>query len=210
MRNADLATLVRVGIVFVILYLVLIKSNPFVSIILFAFAFVLDAIDGYFAVNESSAGKIGIVSYLKSVSGNAKLKKQVAEVKSKTSSTAKYGARLDIAADRIVEYAFWMLFTYLHIIPFFVLVIIVARHSFVDAFMGIRGTSSKMKTTFAKLLYSSNVSRALANILKFVTFSYLILEYVYNYPSVIGNILVAVLTIFIVVRGIAELYETIS
>ena len=192
------------------LFLVVIKADPFISIALFALALVLDAVDGYLAINEASTGRIGISEYLKSALGDAKQRKAVKEAKLNSSKLAKYGPRLDIIADRITEYSFWMLFTYLHIVPFFVLVIIVIRHSFADGFMGMKGTSSKMKTRFARALYGSNASRALANILKFATFSYLILEYVSGYPAIVGNALVGILVVFIVLRGAAELYETLT
>jgi len=205
-----LATFARTAIVLFVLFLVVIKADPFISIALFALALVLDAVDGYLAINEASTGRIGISEYLKSALGDAKQRKAVKEAKLNSSKLAKYGPRLDIIADRITEYSFWMLFTYLHIVPFFVLVIIVIRHSFADGFMGMKGTSSKMKTRFARALYGSNASRALANILKFATFSYLILEYVSGYPAIVGNALVGILVVFIVLRGAAELYETLT
>jgi phosphatidylglycerophosphate synthase len=205
-----LATFARIAIVLFVLFLVVIKADPFISIALFALALVLDAVDGYLAINEASTGRIGISEYLKSALGDAKQRKAVKEAKLNSSKLAKYGPRLDIIADRITEYSFWMLFTYLHIVPFFVLVIIVIRHSFADGFMGMKGTSSKMKTRFARALYGSNASRALANILKFATFSYLILEYVSGYPAIVGNALVGILVVFIVLRGAAELYETLT
>ena len=205
-----MATFARIAIVLFVLFLVVIKADPFISIALFALALVLDAVDGYLAINEASTGRIGISEYLKSALGDAKQRKAVKEAKLNSSKLAKYGPRLDIIADRITEYSFWMLFTYLHIVPFFVLVIIVIRHSFADGFMGMKGTSSKMKTRFARALYGSNASRALANILKFATFSYLILEYVSGYPAIVGNALVGILVVFIVLRGAAELYETLT
>lgn len=210
MRSADAATLVRILLIFVVVYLTIIRFNPIAIILLFALALILDGVDGYLAVRESSKGKIGPMMYLKSSLGNPKMRKAVQEARAKTSQYAVYGPRLDIAGDRIAEYSLWALFTYLHIVPLFVLLIVITRHSIVDAFMGIRGTSSKMKSRAARMLYSSNVSRAAANILKFVTFSYLVLEYVWKYPAIYGNVLVAALVLFIVVRGIAEVLEDLS
>jgi hypothetical protein len=75
--------------------------------------------------------------------------------------------------------------------------------------MGARGTSSEMKTKAAKLIYSSNISRALINVLKIITFSYLIVEYVDNYPQIFGYILISGLFIMILLRGAVEIYDSI-
>jgi len=210
MRSADIATLARTAMIFLIAYLVVIKFYPIATILIFAIALAVDGVDGYLAVNESSMGAIGVTEYIKSSLGNEKYKKKVKEAKLKTSKLAPYAPRFDVAADRIAEYSMWVLFLYLHIVPLFVLFIIIARHSIVDSLMGVKGTSSKMKRPIARALYSSNASRALANILKFVTFSYLVLQYVWSYPVLIGNVLVGVLVAFIVLRGISEALENIG
>ena len=121
---------------------------------------------------------------------------------------AKYGPRFDVAADRIAEYSFWVTFTFLGIVPLFVVIIVIIRHSVADAFIAARGTSSKMHSGIAKALYGSSTSRALANVLKFVTFSYMILVYVSNYPIIPAYVLVGILVAFIVARGSAEVYES--
>jgi phosphatidylglycerophosphate synthase len=210
MRNADLATLLRIALIVVVAYLVIIKFNPIFSIALFAIALILDAVDGFFAVSEASSGKIGLSKYISSALGDSKLRKVVKEAKLRSGKIAPYGPRLDILGDRITEYSFWALFLYLHVVPLFVMLVVIIRHSFVDGFMGMKGTSSKMKTSIASVLYASNASRALANILKFAAFSYLILEYVFGYPSIVGNALVGILVLFIVARGVAEIYESFA
>ena len=53
-------------------------------------------------------------------------------------------------------------------------------------------------------------SRAAANILKFLTFGYLMLQYVAGYPAAIGQALIAILVIFSVVRGASEIYESFA
>jgi phosphatidylglycerophosphate synthase len=210
MRSADLATFIRVGLVLIIVYLVLTGFNPLVSILLFAVALILDGVDGYLALLESSKGRITPSKYIKALTGNSVLMKQVKEAKLKTAKLAPYGPRLDIIGDRIIEYTLYILFTFVHIIPLFVLLVIVIRNCAADGLMGLRGTSSKMKSRFARIMYASAPSRAAANILKFLTFSYLMLQYVAGYPAIIGQALVAILVIFSVLRGASEIYESLQ
>jgi phosphatidylglycerophosphate synthase len=210
MRSADRATIMRTALIVIVLFLVIAKVNPAIDVFIFAAALVMDGVDGYLALRESSGGRIGIGLYIDALRGGSVAAKQVRRAKAKTAKIAGYGPRLDVAADRITEMAFWGLFAFLHVIPFFLFVLLLVRHSFVDAFMGIKGTSSKMKSGVAKALYSSNWSRALANMLKFVTFSYLMLEYVSGYPQIVGTALAWALAAFIVVRGIAEMYEILG
>ncbi len=209
MRSADQTTIIRAALIVVVLFLVIAKVNPIIDVLIFAVALAMDGVDGYLAVHESSNGKIGAGLYIRAMMGNVSAIKQVNEARAKTAKIAGYGPRLDIAADRITEMAFWGLFAFLHLIPFFLFVLVLIRHSVVDAFMGAKGTSSKMKSRIAKALYSSNWSRALANVLKFVTFSYLMFEYILGYPSVIGTSLAVLLAAFIIVRGAAELHEAL-
>jgi phosphatidylglycerophosphate synthase len=208
MRNADLATILRIALVIFVIYLILIKFNPAVSIILLAVAFALDGVDGYLALREISKGRISAKMYLEYSLGDRKNAKMIKEFKHNIEKSAKYGPRFDVAGDRILEYCFWVVFTYLDIVPLFVLLIIIIRHSLADAFLGVKGTSSKTKSNIAKVLYTSSASRAFANILKFVTFSYLILVYVSAYPIIPAYVLIALLTIWIVARGAAEVYES--
>lgn len=212
MRSADFLTLLRVMIVIIVAYLVIIKLNPIISILLFAAALLLDALDGFAALSEESKGSISFIEYTRYVLG--KLSKNesehIKELKHKVSEHHAYGPRMDIAGDRVVEYVMWVLFTFLHVIPLFIIIIIIIRHSFSDAFMGLRGTSSRLKTRFAKIAYGSNISRAGINVLKFVTFSYLMLVYVSAYPIIYGYMLVALLVLYILARGAAELIESFA
>lgn len=209
MRSSDQATLARVLLSLAIVYLVIVRANPFVTIALIAIAFVTDGVDGYLAVREASSGGVSFLTYLKSSLGNAKAQSIVRPIKEGISQTAPHGARIDVAGDRVIEYSFWILFTYLRIIPVFVFLFVMIRHAFADALMGSRGTSSRMKTWFAKAVYSSNISRASVNILKFAAFSYLVLVYVSNYPALPGYLLVAALFTMIMMRGAAEIYESL-
>ncbi len=207
MRKADLTTYIRTAIMILIVYLIVIKFDPLFTIILFALDLASDALDGFFAVSEASKGKIGFITYIKSTMGNKDMYKKVVAYKHAVSKIAPYGPRLDIAGDRVTEYALWAVFVFLHVLPLFVILIIIVRHSFADALLGAKGTSSKMKSKFTDMIFSSNFSRAGIQITKFVTFSYLILVWDLNYPILIGYILTAILVTYIVIRGISEIYE---
>ncbi len=208
-RSADLVTYVRTALIIAVAYLIIVKFNAAAVILILAIAMLSDAIDGYFAVREESRGKIGFITYAKATMGNKKEWKIVHEIKQRAGSSAPYGPRIDIAGDRISEYALWMTFTFLHIVPLFVLFIVLIRHSFADALLGSRGTSSKMHSKLARALYASNISRAGIQITKFVTFSYLALVYILAYPLWIGYILIGILVFYIIARGIAEIYEAL-
>ena len=210
MRSADQTTVLRIILVLFVIYLVLIRFNPLVSIVLFAIAFILDGVDGFLALRETSKGKVTLSMYVTYSLGSKENAKQIKAFKESTAKTAKYGPRLDVAGDRIAEYSFWVLFAVLKIVPLFVLLIIIIRHSIADAFLGEKGTSLKPKTGIAHALYTSSLSRAFANIIKFVTFSYLILVYVSGYSIVVGYALITLLALFIVVRGAAEVYESLK
>ena len=207
MRQADAATLIRTFMVFAIVYMIFVKFNAIVTIILIAVMYALDGFDGYLAVHEVSGGEVGFIDYVRAALGNKKVMERVRELKHRISASNAYGARLDVAGDRVIEYTFWIFFTYLSIIPLWALLLVVLRHSFADAFMAARGTSSKMKSRFAIAVYSSNVSRALVNILKFLAFAYLVLVYVSSYPILPGYVLVGALFAMVMLRGAAEIYE---
>ena len=207
LRSADATTLIRVLLVVFVAYLILGKSNPIAIIILIAAAMLLDAVDGFLAVREVSNCAIGLSEYIKSVMGNRRSIQKVQRFKGKLAKTAKFGPRIDVAGDRAVEYILWSVYTVTGVIPIFVLFIVIIRHSFVDAFMAAKGTSSKMKTRFARVIYSSNLWRGGINAVKFLTFSYLSLVFIWSYPAWIGYILVTVLVSYILLRGAAELYE---
>ena len=210
MRSADAATIIRVAMVLVAAYMIILKFQVILAILLIAVALVLDGLDGFLAVREQSKGKVGFVMYARAAMGDIKNKAAVKVLKGRISSSAPYGARMDIAGDRIVEYTLWATFVYVHILPLWILLIVFVRHSFVDAVMGSRGTSSRMKTGFAAAIYSSNVGRGGINVVKFLAFAYLALVYAYAYPVIVGYVLVGILLAYILLRGAAELYEAFA
>ncbi len=207
MRNADIATLIRVLLIVLVAYLILAKFNPIAIIILIAVALLLDAVDGFLAVNQESHGAVGLATYISSLRGNAKAKQLVKGIKQRMSRSARFGPRIDVAGDRAVEYILWAVYTIAGVVPLFVLIIIIIRHSFVDAFMAAKGTSSKMKTKFAQIVYSSNLWRGGINVVKFLTFAYLSLVYVWDYPIWIGYVLITILVAYILLRGAAEICD---
>jgi phosphatidylglycerophosphate synthase len=207
MRSADAVTFIRVGMIIAAAYLILIKFDPVLILLVIAAAMLLDAVDGYFAVREASRGKVGFMIYLNASLGDRHAASTVRRYKKAVASVSKFGARMDVAGDRAVEYILWITYTYVNVIPLFVIFIIVLRHSFVDAVMAARGTSSKMKTKFAKIVYSSNIWRGGINVVKFITFGYLAFAYVWGYPLWIGYLLTAILVLYILLRGAAEVYE---
>ena len=208
MRSADTSTILRIGVILLAIYLVLIKVNPVVPIVLLALAFILDGVDGFLALSEVSKGKVTLSMYISYSLGDRTNAKKIRAFKESIAKTAKYGPRFDVAADRIAEYSLWAVFTVVGIVPLFVLLIIIIRHSIADAMLGEKGTSSKMKTGVARALYASNFSRSAINVVKFITFAYLMLVYISAYPILPAYILITILVLFIVVRGAAEVYET--
>ncbi len=207
MRSADAVTLLRVVLILLVAYLVLEKFNPIAIAAMIALAMAMDALDGYFAVREASKGKVGFSMYLSAALGNSKSRASVSRFKHRVAEMSRYGARIDVAGDRIVEYALWITYTFAGVVPLFVIFLIIIRHSFADAVMAARGTSSKMKTKFARIVYSSNLWRGGINVVKFLAFAYLAFAYSWSYPLWIGYVLVAILVAYILLRGAAEIYE---
>jgi phosphatidylglycerophosphate synthase len=207
LRSADAITLFRVALVILVVFLVVEKAYPFLSLTILGIAIALDGVDGFAALREASHGRISISDYIMHASGK-KRNKYIEKTKQDISKKAPWGPRFDVAGDRVTEYAMWILFLFVGVLPLFVILIIIIRHSFADAMMGMRGTSSKGATWLSNTFYKSNWSRAGINILKFITFSYLILAYVLAYPLYIGYILIALCVGFIVLRGVAEIYDS--
>lgn len=136
MRSADASTILRIGVMLLAIYLVLIKINPIVPIVLLALAFILDGVDGFLALSEISKGKVSLSMYLNYSLGEKTNAKKIKSFKESISKTAKHGPRFDVAADRIMEYSLWAVFTVVGIVPLFVLIIIIIRHSIADAMLG--------------------------------------------------------------------------
>ena len=96
MRAADATTLFRTLLIAVVVYLILIKFDPILTVLIFVIATLLDGIDGYLAVWQESKGKVTLSMYIKSFR-DKRLKKTVKSYKENISKHAKFGPRMDIA-----------------------------------------------------------------------------------------------------------------
>jgi phosphatidylglycerophosphate synthase len=210
MRSADIITLFRTFLIFPVAYMILAKWNAVLVVALILIIMLLDSADGYAALHDVSKGEITLSDYLKSVVGNKEALKKVSKFKGDLKKSSRFGARIDIAGDRVVEYVLWIVFVFVSIVPLFVLFLILIRHSFVDALMGKKGTSSEMRNRVAGFIYSSPIGRGGINVVKGITFSYLALVYILGWPLIIGQIFVAILVAYILLRGAAEIYESIN
>jgi len=210
MRSADAATMFRVLLAVAVVYLVLVKFNPWLIFLVILIERVTDALDGYFARREASRGRLGFARYVQgAVFGNIKARVDIARYNSAVQKSAPHGARMDIAGDRAVEYIFWALYSVLGLVPLFVFIIVIVRHTFVDALMASKGTASRMRSRFARVVYSSNFGRFMVNVPKVAAFSYLAFVYIYGWPLWIGYVLVGILVGWILLRGAAEVYENL-
>lgn len=208
LRGADATTIGRIGLIVVAAYLILARFDAAVIILIIAVSVFLDSVDGFLALREESKGKVGLAEYIRYASG--KKSSRISRLKGNIAKHARWGPRMDVAGDRIAEYVMWAVFTFLHVIPLFIIIIVIIRHSFADAFMGARGTSSVTYSRFSRIFYTSNWSRLAINVLKFATFAYLTASYILDYPIWIGYVLVGLLVAFILIRGVAEVYDSVS
>ncbi|VBA46283.1 hypothetical protein [Mycobacterium pseudokansasii] len=203
-------TALRLLILFVVLYLVVLRVHPAIPISLLAVSLTLDGVDGYLALRQHSDRKIGLIAYARYLVGDQRDSKAIQEAKREIEQRFPLGPRIDIAGDRITEYALWTLFLGVHLIPFYIVLIVIVRHSVADAFMAAKGTSSKMRTSIARTIYASNLARASNVVVKFLTFSYFMLAYILDYPIWVGYVLMAVLVSHILLRGAAEVAEGLA
>ncbi|HKX32168.1 MAG TPA: CDP-alcohol phosphatidyltransferase family protein [Blastocatellia bacterium] len=93
--------------------------------------------------------------------------------------TSDVGAAFDIAADRIIESVFWIYFSSVGLISFWIPVIVVARGGFTDFLRAIAfargrtafGEKTMMRTWWGRLLVGSRASRTAYGLLKCAAFS---------------------------------------
>lgn len=126
-----------------------------------------------------------------------------------------FGAWLDIAADRLVEICFWVVFSYLHWVSPWIAIIFVTRGILVD---GIRsfaqqegytafGEKTMMESGIGKFLVSSRFSRVSYAVFKAAAFGIVILAQAQTQLYLLGQILVYIATFFCLVRGLPVLIE---
>ena len=95
-------------------------------------------------------------------------------------TTTRFGAVFDIAADRIVEYALWVILAHIDLVPIWVPLLFIVRGSIVDT---IRATGSEegtspfemLRSPIARFLVASGWLRTSYAVIKAVTFAWLLM-----------------------------------
>ncbi|OGC06086.1 hypothetical protein A2V82_01670 [candidate division KSB1 bacterium RBG_16_48_16] len=88
----------------------------------------------------------------------------------------KLGSVLDVVGDRIVENVLWLLLAYLHLIPFWIPVLIISRGFLIDGFRSIATAQGQtpfsiMRTFWGRLFVSSPLSRTSYALSKAILFT---------------------------------------
>lgn len=201
MRSADIVTSLRILFLFAVLYAVAVKVNAVAVVVLIIVLFLSDSLDGYMATLGRHSPQDFALYLLEEARGRRKRKFP--------KHMPGYAAYFDIAADRVVEYGFWLLFILLGLLPWFVFAIVFARNTLADFLVLRRGKSfAHMNTGFGRMA-SSHLSRGLYGALKAFTFIYLALVFVAGLPTLIGYVLTALVVAFSLLRGAAEIYEAL-
>lgn len=90
-----------------------------------------------------------------------------------------FGALFDITGDRIVEHVYWIFFTFMGLVSFWVPVIFISRSFLVDTLRSVAftkegktpfGEKTMMKTSFTHFLTASRFSRAVYGASKLIAF----------------------------------------
>jgi len=137
----------------------------------------------------------------------------------KLNQTSKFGAILDIAGDRCVEMAYWIVFCALQWIPAFVPLLFLVRGTFVDAMrshageQGLTafGAKTMMQTGLGKFLVASNFSRFTYAVVKALAFCLVIAAHTDTLStSALPHAAMALVyfsCFFCLVRGLPVLFE---
>lgn len=131
-------------------------------------------------------------------------------------STSDFGAFFDIACDRIAELIYISLFVTLKWVPFWILIIFLARGILVDSIRGFAtkegktafGEKSMMKSKLGYFLTSSRFMRFSYGAIKAIAFAFMFL--VHSSMSQYLNLemfLIYLMTFYCVIRGIPVLVE---
>lgn len=138
----------------------------------------------------------------------------------KLKQTSKFGAILDIAGDRCVEMAYWIVFAVLNWIPVWVPLLFLVRGTFVDAIrteaasekgLTAFGAKTMMQSPVGKFIVASNFSRFTYAVVKALAFCFMIMGHT-QLCSQTAIPLVAIGLVygsaaFCVVRGLPVLLE---
>ena len=149
----------------------------------------------------------------------------------KLGTASDLGALLDITGDRIVENVYWIYFTAIGMISFWVPIVVIARGFLTDSLRSIAfaegktafGERTMMRSGFTRFLVSSRFSRAVYGVSKAVIFCYLggltalhgaQAQFSFLLPSevllsldLIGKGIVYVVLAMCVIRGIPVLWD---
>jgi CDP-diacylglycerol---glycerol-3-phosphate 3-phosphatidyltransferase len=140
----------------------------------------------------------------------------------KLKQSSKFGAALDIAADRLVELTYWVSFACLNWIPVWVPLLFLVRGVFVDAIRAHHseqgftafGEKTMMKSPLSKFLVASNFSRFSYAVAKALAFCLLIAVHIPGieipYLAVVTDYCVYFACAFCVIRGLPVLIESRS
>jgi phosphatidylglycerophosphate synthase len=202
MRKPDAASLLRIPLLLILVYAIEVRFNAAGVLILLAVLFISDSADGYLALGGSHS----LPDFVRYLFEEARILRRKER---KKPEPPRYAAYLDIAVDRIIEYALWLTFTLLSILPWFVIAIVFVRNTLADLLVFGRGkTFREMQTGFGRIA-SSHLSRGAYAILKAVNFGYLSLVAVAGWPAGVGYALTAAVVAFSLARGAAEISEAL-
>lgn len=150
---ANLITLSRLLLVFVIIVLAHFASSPWhlANVVLLILAFVTDALDG--------------------------------AVARKRGETSRFGAMFDIATDRIVELSLWVLFAQLGLVGMWVPLVFIARGSITDSIRAVelaetgRAPFKSLDSPVSRWIVAGVFMRVFYAVIKAVTFCWLMLSF---------------------------------
>lgn len=202
MRESDVVSILRIPLLVLLVYTVAIRFNAAVVLFLFVILFVSDSADGYMAFS----GKHSLPDFVHYMLEETRVLRRKER---KRGASPRYAAYLDIAVDRLVEYALWLTFTLLSLLPWFVIIIVFARNTLADFLVARRGkTFKEMRTGFGKIA-SSHASRGAYAILKAVNFAYLAMVAILGWQILIAYALTVLVVAFSLLRGASEIYEAL-
>jgi phosphatidylglycerophosphate synthase len=129
--------------------------------------------------------------------------------------SSKLGAWLDIAADRLVEICYWIVFACLHWVSPWISIVFVARGLFVDGIRSMAsaegftafGETSMMKGKVANFVVASRFSRGFYALSKMLAFCLVIFAQAQPNWQATAIICVYVATFMCLIRGLPVLIE---
>ncbi|MBK9203856.1 MAG: CDP-alcohol phosphatidyltransferase family protein [Cyanobacteriota bacterium erpe_2018_sw_39hr_WHONDRS-SW48-000098_B_bin.30] len=138
----------------------------------------------------------------------------------KLNQSSKFGAILDIAGDRAVEMAYWIVFASLGWIAVWVPLLYLVRGTFVDALRSQAseqgytafGAKTMMQSPLGKFLVASNFSRFTYAVVKALAFCLIIACHiptpVQSQLAITADVMVYISAAFCLVRGLPVLFES--